>query len=114
MTSTSDCEILAESVGAYVDGSLPMDLRRAIEAHLIGCKSCREALRRLSFSQAVGLFRGGIHAIQKARAIAIHGMLNALDFNQVNSRTHDHAVYQATSSRAVKTLVGLRRIHPHY
>lgn len=47
MTATTDCDILAESVGAYVDGTLPAETLAIIENHLQSCQACRAGVEQV-------------------------------------------------------------------
>jgi len=46
MTSTADCDLLAENMGSYVDGTISMNDARRIDAHLSGCNDCQESLNQ--------------------------------------------------------------------
>lgn len=46
MTSTAECDLLAENMGSYVDGSISMNDARRIDAHLSGCNACQESLHQ--------------------------------------------------------------------
>jgi anti-sigma factor RsiW len=48
------CEHWTEKLDTYVDGELPSDQARAVDAHLRGCSTCAaEALRRVQLRRAV-------------------------------------------------------------
>lgn len=38
------CTAFVEEVTSYLDGTLPDDVRTAVEEHLSGCEGCRAAL----------------------------------------------------------------------
>jgi len=63
-------------------------------AGLFGGKPSGQAFGRIAFAQAVGLLGGGEDAIQKSLSVALKRLLDARDFNQVNTAADDHAVYQ--------------------
>ena len=48
-------------------------------------KARGEALCRLAFTVAVGLFRGGIDTVEKANAVALDGLLDASNLRQIDS-----------------------------
>ena len=62
---------------------------------LLGRKAGRKALGGVALAQAIGLLRRGVHAIEKARAVAIHRLLDAPDLHQIDSGADDHLVYQS-------------------
>lgn len=41
------CQDVVELVTAYLDNALPLDDRRRFEAHLAGCKDCRNYLEQM-------------------------------------------------------------------
>lgn len=51
----------------------------------LGCKTRGKALSRVALAQAISFLRGQVHAVEKSRAISIHGVLNAADFNDIDS-----------------------------
>lgn len=45
--SDDECRELVSQINEYLDGELPKDLRRELEAHLAGCEDCRVAVDTL-------------------------------------------------------------------
>src|SRR5208282_3038838 len=63
----------------------------------------RKALRRGTLAQAVLLFARGVYAVEKSHPVAIDGLLDAVDFGEVDSGAHNHADYQAKSRGCGRT-----------
>src|SRR5271166_2854399 len=63
----------------------------------LGGESGGKALGGIALPLAIGLFRGRIDTVEKPAAIAIHRLLDAPDFHQIDSGADNHSVYQPTS-----------------
>ena len=69
-------------------------------AGLLGRKTGGETLGSLMFALAVRPFRASEDSVQETLSESFQGLLNAPDFNQVDTASDDHSVYQAKSFRA--------------
>lgn len=49
-----DCRELAERLSEFVDGELPDDLRREVEAHIDDCSTCERFVASLSRVRDLG------------------------------------------------------------
>ena len=63
---------------------------------LFGGETRGEALSSVALAQAIGLFRRGIDPAEESLPIAVDRLPDALNFRQINSRTNNHPVYEAT------------------
>src|ERR1700677_4053314 len=63
----------------------------------LGGKTGGKAFRGVALAKAIGLFRGGENAVEKAAAKAVNGLLDAPDLGQIDSGPDNHAVNQATT-----------------
>jgi hypothetical protein len=58
---------------------------QGLGSRLLGGKAGGKALGGVALAQAVGLLSGGVNAVEKAAAVAIHGLLDAPDLSQIDS-----------------------------
>lgn len=66
-------------------------------AGLLGGEAGRKAFGCVALSHAVGLFGGGEDTVQEALSEAVEGLLDSVDFDQIDATADDHAVYKLTS-----------------
>jgi anti-sigma factor RsiW len=69
--SDARCVELVELITEYLEGALPTDVRRAVDAHLEGCAGCRNAVA------------------QWRTAISLVGRLTSADIEQVDTFTRE-------------------------
>jgi len=58
---------------------------QGFRSSLLGGEAGSKAFGRIALAQAIGLFRGSVDAIEKAAAVAIHGLLDAPDLSQIDA-----------------------------
>ena len=63
---------------------------------LLGGETRREAFGGVALAQAVGLFRRRKNPVEEPLPVAVYRLLDAPNFRQIDSRTNNHSVYQAT------------------
>ncbi len=75
-----------------------------------GCLLRRRAggktLGRMALAQAIALLGLKVNAIEKTLPIAIHGVLDARDFGQIDSRSGDHDMFHATTKEGALCIEG--------
>ena len=68
-------------------------------ASFFGCEACGKTLGGIALAETICLFCRGVDAIEEARPVALNGAMDAVNLDQIDASSDDHACFQATRWR---------------